>query len=220
MSLIEDKYKGSVLFSSAHLAVQACLEVLGSRHTPMVAVLPVYVSADVASGVLRAGVQPVVLDINAKDSQVRDDVFWAVKEELKVDPILICELDLDSSVSEGTEYLCQEFTAIAVFNCTLTESYYTLGQFSIYRLPYDTALVLTNDDADYNMLLQVRDSSVGIGGKLPDEWSDDVSTTTSSEWEHPYGNKVLLHRDEGWKNRFAEGVVYETAEEMYGKREE
>jgi len=59
-----------LVVNSVHNAIQMCLEILGSRLTPYPVIMPITAPSSVISAVLRAGAQPVILDIDENTFQI------------------------------------------------------------------------------------------------------------------------------------------------------
>lgn len=80
---------GTVVFGSYQTAVSAVLEVLGSRSHLIPVVLPITASPDVIGGVLRAGADPLLLDIRPQTLQIDPEALREVLTELEAAVVVL-----------------------------------------------------------------------------------------------------------------------------------
>ena len=79
----------AVAVSTVQLAIQMCLEVLGSRTHMIPCILPVNASPDTLSAVMRAGAQPVLLDINGGTLQMCEKRLKEALDELESAAVIL-----------------------------------------------------------------------------------------------------------------------------------
>ncbi len=81
--------ESAISVSSTQLAIQMCLEVLGSRTHMIPCILPVNAPLDTMAAVLRAGAQPILLDINGGTLQMDAEQLQEALTEVEASVVLL-----------------------------------------------------------------------------------------------------------------------------------
>lgn len=105
----------SCAFNGVQTAVQACLELLGTRTAPVPVLMPVTAPPDTLAGVLRAGAHPLLLDVDEETLQIDEtqlkEAIAMLEEENNV-PIVLLTRPLGKTVPDSLLELIQDQPSI------------------------------------------------------------------------------------------------------------
>lgn len=158
--------KDAVSFHSYQSAMQAVLEMLGSRSSMLPVVCSVFTAPDVMSAILRSGAQPILLDVDEETAQINipdlQDLLTSLHEAEKEAVILLnrpAGAPVDPSLVAATsDVVTVEDTH--VFPDPLDDS---LSQFAVWDLSTveKGAIVRTPFDVQRKDLVMIRDGFLG-----------------------------------------------------------
>lgn len=95
----------SLVTSSVQAAIQIVLESAGTTVTPLPVLMPVTAPLETFSGVLRAGAQPVLLDIDAESLQMSPERLQEALTELGKGSLVLVHSPLGTSVTSALRTL-------------------------------------------------------------------------------------------------------------------
>lgn len=165
-------YPGSAItFSTYHAAVSAVLEVLGSRGHMVPVVMSITTAPEVLSGVLRAGGDPILLDIQESTLQMDPGLLQMVLKELGAAVVLLSrpggqpvDPDLLSQVADLPTILDSGLQAKADLNA---ESICTFNLFDLSSYCEVGALLTHKHEVQQKELRSVRNGVLGLSANLP-----------------------------------------------------
>jgi len=160
----------ALTFSSCQTAIMSCLEVLGSRLAPITVIMPVTAPVDALMGVIKAGGNPILLDINQVSLQMDVNQLTEILQDLdeyekdqEVKRSVVVYLNRPGGMSLDTCLVdcLQDYITVVDTRLPPCESYAT-GTFSIYDLSVlsgQGAVVFHNTDQVFEDLKVVREEN-------------------------------------------------------------
>lgn len=176
----------AVVFSTQQAAIQATLELLGSRETDLPVVLSIASAPDVVAAVLRAGASPFLLDIDEHTLQMQPAL---VKEVLESVPNAVVILDslLGASISQELLTVCDDVPTIGLPNKLVHHGLTDkdcLCSFSIFDMSsvFGCGSLLIHRFADEVRALKlIRNGMLGINSILPEQVATHMLTTFKAD---------------------------------------
>jgi dTDP-4-amino-4,6-dideoxygalactose transaminase len=169
--------------NSVQTAVQACLELLGTRSSIVPVILPVTAPPDTLAGVLRAGAHPLLLDIDEDSLQLDPaqlrDAIATLAEEDKV-PIVLFNRPFGSPVSPDllvqVDELCTICDSRLVPHPDMVEEDLpaVFNIFDLTPICGNGAVVVHAFPKQVAQLRAVRNGPLGLGGALSEPQARNV----------------------------------------------
>lgn len=172
-----ERYFGpaAIVFSSYHASISAILEILGSRSNDIPVILPVTISPEVLSGVLRSGATPFLLDIEPNHFQIDPELLKEVIGELNGGVII---LNRPAGIPVNPELLeiCKDLPTIIDTRLppSLDIEADCVGSFSVFDFAPiigSGALIIHRFAQQVNELKMVRNGLLGLSANLNDALS-------------------------------------------------
>lgn len=164
-------------------AVQACLELLGTRSVVVPVILPVTAPPDTLAGVLRAGAHPLLLDIDEDNLQIDADQLKEAIETLVAEentPIVLFNRPFGNPIEDELLELVQELPTI-MDSRLLPSSYLDIHDlacvFNIFDLTTVCgagAVIIHKFPAQIQQLKQVRSGPMGLSAALPELLAEEA----------------------------------------------
>ncbi len=127
-------FPGGVVFNTYQLAIQASLELMGTRTAPIPVILPITASPETIAAVLRSGASPVLLDVDYLTLQMNPTQLQEALEELK-DAIVLLTVPGGQPIDPGLLKQVQALpTIIDTHLVPDSEMHAYLGSFTVYDL--------------------------------------------------------------------------------------
>lgn len=145
----------AVIFSNQQAAIQATLEILGSRESDLPVVLSIASTPDVVAAVLRSGASPFLLDIDATTLQMQPELLKEALSQLPADTVVLLDSLLGLDIDQRLLDLCEEVPTIGLPN----------------RIPHKG---LTDKDCLCSFSIFDMQSAFGEGALLVHRFSDEV----------------------------------------------
>lgn len=203
-------------FNSLHNAVQACLEVLGSRSNPLVTIGSVTTNPEVASAVVRSGSLFLVTDIDRTYGQVSLVDYKDITSEVQERLVLL--LESSGTINPSLIESAVDHPTIVVNYCTPSLAQAdTFGHMRIFLLPVQGAVVHTQYTDLLTDLEVVQSGSLGTFSMLSEEMCSLNLSCITNENKPCNRNLHMLHKDTYWKNRWEDTPSYPVAEELHGQ---
>lgn len=151
-----------VKFATQHAAIQATLEVLGTRETPLPVIFPVIAEPEVLSAILRAGALPYPVDIT-EDLQMCPEALKAALEKLGTAIIMFTPV-LNQDISSELTEIAKDHLSIAVYPFAGSEndckSTFVLRDHRTRN--YSHCAVITKFAEQEAELIKIRDGILGL----------------------------------------------------------
>ena len=212
----------TVVFNSVQNAVQACMEMLGTRTSTVSVMLPVTTPVDAMSGVMRGGAQPIILDLDEDTLQMDHKQVLEVLQELKDGAVMLLSRSVDKGPTKELREATEEYPCIFLNDFTPHPQDNHWGDFNIYDLsPWIGcgAVIRTNLEEQLKDLKIVRGGVLGLGAELPEVLG--LKARESMDAVVPVERDVaLLHQIEEIKRRWLDLPSYPVAERAYNGKEE
>lgn len=180
---LADKY--CVAFNSTQAAVQGCLELLGTRDTSLVVIMPVTAGPDEMAAVLRAGANPVLLDIDEEYLQINPETLkevLAVLEEDEIVPIVLLDKPVGDVINPAILEQIQELPSISVYrgytNQAMDRDYFpcAFNVFDFTDMVGSGAVVFHSYPTQVEHLKLIRSGVVGMAANMPESAASMATT--------------------------------------------
>ncbi len=206
----------TVVYCSVQNAVQACMELLGSRTHEIVAVIPVTTPIEVLSGIMRSGSLPIILDLDEDTLQIAHSQLCEVLEELKEGVVMVLPRRLGKDLQEPLRGVIKDYPLIVINEFTPMPQDQHSGDFNIYPLePWVGcgAVIRSKFDEQIADLKVIRSGALGLGAELPD--SLVLKARDSMDKAVPVKRELqLLHQVPEVMSRWMEEPEYPVAEAL------
>lgn len=221
MSSALEKELGSayLAFNSVHNAVQACVEILGSRSHMIVAVVPVTISSEILAGIMRGGAHPMMLDTDKEGVFYDPEVLAEALEALDGAALVFLPRTARDKEPEAVSALLEGVPTVAVNYCTPGGyDFLPAASFEIYHLsPWvdQGAVVRTEFAEQLEDLRRVRSGALGLAAKLPlflDQHAAEVGVRPTRSVP---ASRKPLHLEPEIARRWVEAPSYPNAESAY-----
>lgn len=165
-----------VAFNSVQSAVQACLELLGSRVAELPVVMPVTAGPDELAAVLRAGGSPLLVDISEKtlqlDPEKLKEILKVLEEEELVPVVLVDKID--GTVDQDILDQIQNLPSIGVYrgelNTGMTQEYFSCA-FNVVdttTIAGSGAIIFHSYPTQVDHLRLIRSGIMGMNANMPE----------------------------------------------------
>ena len=163
----------AITVSTTQLAIQICLELLGARTHMIPCILPVNAPPDVLAAVMRAGAQPILMDINGGTLQMDTEKLQIALEELESAAVILTrpgglpvseellELVQDCPTIVDTRLMPKQDLDVEIDLC---------GTFNVFDLTQACgtgAVIKHKYKKQQKMLRTMRNGVMGHSGSLP-----------------------------------------------------
>lgn len=182
--------------ASVQIAVQSCLELLGTRVDVIPVIMPVTSAPDTLAAVLRAGGHPLLLDIEEEHLQMDPaqlrDALEMLEEQSRV-PVILFNRPFRAPVREELLEMVLDYPSIVDSRVVPHEQLTgldiccTFNVFDLSTVCGAGALVIHKFPEQVDQLKMVRSGPMGLDGALPELLADkalDVVTNFQEVREH------------------------------------
>jgi hypothetical protein len=169
--------KHSCATSSVQVAVQACLELLGTRTEVVPVIMPVTSAPDTLSAVLRSGAHPLLLDIDEvhlqMDVEQLKDALSLVAEEDKV-PVVLFNRPFGDPIRPELLEMIQDLPSIMDARLEphkhlgVDDLCCTFNIFDLTPVCGGGGFVIHGFSKQVKQIKQVATGVMGLGGRLPE----------------------------------------------------
>ena len=166
--------ESAITASTVQMAIQMCLEVMGTTTHLIPCILSVTSPPDTLAAVMRAGGQPILLDIHGGTLQMDAELLKEALDELKAAVVI---LQRPGGLPIGPEILELVQDVPTIIDTRLPPSDYPhpdhdlCGTFNVFDLSSwvgSGAVIRHKYAAQQKLLRMVRSGVLGLGGSLPD----------------------------------------------------
>ncbi len=185
-----DRMVHGVHASCQKMAIEMCLELLGSRIEEIKAVLPVTTPPDILSGVLRSGCTPVLLDIDTTTLSFNENILQEIVQE---DNIVFIQPILGGSTYNSP--LLKDHVLIKVHKELPTPSF-ELGNelFSLFDMSSylgGVATVHSQFTKQLEDLRLIRDGSLGHYSQAPNFLASSIEKLWNNQEILQHSHKIV-----------------------------
>lgn len=179
-----------VAFNNTQNAIQACLELMGTREKGLAVIMSVASSPDEIAAVMRSGANPILLDIEEEylqiDPKLLSEILPALEED-EIVPIMLLNKPVGDVVNPALLALIQNFPSIGVYrgfvDQEMTEEHFQCA-FNIMDLTDMAgagAIVFHPYQEQIKHLKLVRSGIMGLNSNMPETLAMSINEMLDTE---------------------------------------
>lgn len=188
-NLIAGEY--ACVTNTTQTAIQACLELMGTRSSVIPVILPVTAPPDTIAGVLRAGAHPLLLDIDENTlqidpAQLRDVLVMLKEAEEEKVPVVLFNKPFGLPISDDLLVQVQDLPTVCDSrqiphaNLEVEDLQCAFNIFSLTAICGAGAVVIHSFPAQVSQLKAVRSGPMGLAGALSEQQAKHVHAVLKS----------------------------------------
>jgi hypothetical protein len=215
----------TVVFNTVQNAVQACMEMFGSRSHMIAVILPVTAPQEVLAGVIRGGAQPLLLDVTEDGTELSADDLKECLETLDAGAVVCLvrtnhEERFTSELMEFVEdYPTLVINGFAPFTPSSTPAD---GDFNLHYLdPWvgTGAVIQTRFTEQISDLKLIRSGTMGLGADLVPQLQIEARNNIRIVGAKPFElSGEPLHLVPEISQRWLESPSYPNAERLWRQK--
>jgi dTDP-4-amino-4,6-dideoxygalactose transaminase len=221
-----EKYFGgthAIVVNTKQLAIQMCLEVLGSRTHLIPCILPVTAPVDTMAGILRSGAHPLLLDVDPTTLHINLDDLKTALEALQGAAVVLVRVagyPIPEEILEAVQDVPTIVDHRLIPHDALIKSPRNLcGTFNVYDLQetliQSGAVIFHKFEQQQKDLRTLRDGIMGHQGALAEPLCIKIREALRwfDSYEKDYHNLIQSFSDELNESKCNDIILWEAAEE-------